>query len=72
MKNYVESQFKKIKALPLFAKIEEDALHKILKNAHIKNCKKSELLFSKDDKTTNFYIILTGAAKLSVSNEEGR
>ncbi len=72
MKNYVESQFNQIKNLPLFAKISEDELHKILKNAHIKNCKKNEILFSKDDKILSFYIVLSGAAKLLISNEEGQ
>lgn len=71
MKNRVTQHINIIKNIPLFADFSENELSEILKNSQIKTCEKGEILFSKDQKALNFYIVLDGLAKLFISNLEG-
>ncbi len=60
-----------IKNLSLFANLNEGEIEKILHNSHIHHYHKGEILFLKDQKITNFYIVLKGSVKLLIINEEG-
>lgn len=60
-----------IKALSLFVDVSEGIIEKILQDSHIVNLQKGEQLFLNSEKVNNFYVLLQGSLKLSVSNVEG-
>jgi CRP/FNR family transcriptional regulator len=72
MKEKIENYLSSITQISTFFDLNLDDLKKILKNAHIKNYKNGETLFLKNEKISNFYIILTGSIKLFSNNLDGQ
>lgn len=65
--NYLE---KIVKSHP-FLDLGEEQLKLIVQKAAIVNCNKSVILFSKEEKIKNFYIILSGLLKLTAIDTNG-
>lgn len=63
MNNLILQNFNLIKKLDLFTKFSENELSKILTDFHIQERQKGEILFSTEEKLSNFYIIIRGAVK---------
>jgi len=57
--------------IPFFAGLGEDALSVLLGDAHIKTIEKDAHIFMQGDNANNFYVILSGWAKIVRYNENG-
>ena len=61
-----------IKRLPLFKSLSEGNITRILSGFSLLNVKKGETVFYQTDESTDLYIIISGAVKASLINDEGQ
>ena len=69
--NFSSPNFSLIKKTALFANLDERELQEVLKNTQISNRKKGEILFFVEEKVLNFYVVLEGAVKIFIADEDG-
>ena len=67
----IANKIEEIKRVKIFDKLKNEQLIEILEQAQIIHLKKDQILFSQEEKITNFYIVLEGLIKLSKLNSKG-
>ncbi len=60
--------FNTLKQSPIFSKIEDDVLHKILRMFHSKKYLKDNYPFTSESTMYNIYVIISGRVEISVMN----
>ena len=61
-----------LKKIALFNNLSEKAINDINKRCYIKNYKKGNIIFFKDDKADSFFIVLKGEVKVIRTSSSGR
>lgn len=61
-----------LKKLPVFRSISENYLHHIVTDFNVLRLKKGEPVFYQSDDCTDLYIVLEGAVRTTLMNEEGQ
>ncbi len=71
MKRFIRDDLELVSSFGLFSNLKADNTSEILALANISKLKKSQNIFFAEDKASNFYIVIAGAVKLTVIDEEG-
>ncbi len=71
MKKFVNDDLKLVSGLSFFANFKKEDLAEILGSSQISKFKKSQNIFFAEDKALNFYMVIDGAVKLTIIDEDG-
>lgn len=71
MSAHIENYINEIKQLPIFQKLNDKELNKILINSRVSIFKKGQNIFLQDDNSLYLHFILHGAVKTFITNEDG-
>jgi CRP-like cAMP-binding protein len=71
MKKFVSDDLKLLDSLSLFSRFKKEDLEQVIDVAHVSKIKKAQNIFFAEDKISSFYIVVDGAVKLTVIDEDG-
>jgi len=61
-----------LKQVPLFATLPDDTLNLLAHKGVTRSVRKHTVIVSKGDRSTSFYVLLSGAARVYIDDENGR